>query len=236
LKHAAGTAPSRIAGTLRAVIFDMDGVLCDSEPFICEAARIMFRKRHGVAAKPADFIPFVGAGEDRYLGGVAELHGVRLNLASDKAFVYSTYLEIIRGRLRPLPGAKEFVAACGARGLSMAVATSADRVKLEGNLREIGIPEALFGACVTGDDIERKKPFPDIFLLAAQRLGIAPAECLVVEDAPNGIRAAKTAGAPALGLTSSFPAEELVSNGADWVAADLSAVPGECLLALAMRD
>ena len=96
------------------VIFDMDGVLCDSEPFICEAACRMFAERHGVTVRPDDFIPFVGAGENRYLGGVAEKHGVALDLEADKARTYDIYLEIIQGRLQPLPGAPEFIADCRA--------------------------------------------------------------------------------------------------------------------------
>ena len=209
----------------RGVIFDMDGVLCDSERFICEAAIRMFRELHGADLKPEDFIPFVGAGEDRYLGGPAERHGLRLDLRRDKARTYEIYLEIIHGRLDPLPGAREFIARCRERGLRLAVATSADRVKMEGNLREIGIPAGTFDVTVNGLDIPRKKPNPDIFLLAAERLGLPPAQCLVVEDAPNGIQAGKAAGCRCLGLTTSFTEAVLRKNGADWTAPDLAHVP-----------
>ncbi len=207
----------------------MDGVLCDSEPFICEAAIRMFKERHGADLNPEDFVPFVGAGEDRYLGGPAERRGIRIDLAADKARTYEIYLEIIRGRLHPLPGAREFIWMCRQRGLKLAVATSADRVKMEGNLREIGIPAETFDICVNGLDITRKKPHPDIFVLAAWRLAVPPGECLVVEDAPNGIQAAKAAGCPCLGLTTSFPDADLRGAGADWTAPDLARIP-ECVL------
>jgi beta-phosphoglucomutase len=210
---------------LRGILFDMDGVLCDSEPFICEAASRMLAERYGVKACPEDFIPFVGAGEDRYIGGVAEKYGVALDLTVDKARTYEIYLQIIRGRLGPLPGVGSFVAECRRRGLRLAVATSADHVKMEGNLREIGVPITTFDATVNGLEIARKKPFPDIFLLAAERLGLRGSECLVVEDAPNGIQAAKAAGAQCLGLTTSFDEATLRSAGADWVAKDLAHVP-----------
>jgi len=206
-------------------MFDMDGVLCDSEPFICEAACRMFAERHGVYVRPEDFLPFVGAGEDRYLGGVAEQHGVRLTMPADKERTYAIYLEIIRGRLQPLPGVHGFIAAARAAGWRLAVATSADRVKLDGNLREIGLPADRFDAVVTGSEIERKKPAPDIFLLAAQRLGLPPSDCLVVEDAPNGLQAARAGGFRSLGLTSSFSAAALRAAGADWIAPDLAHVP-----------
>lgn len=207
---------------LDAVIFDMDGVLCDSEPFICEAACRMFQELYGVKVSPEDFLPFVGAGEDRYLGGVAEKHGVKLDPVRAKADTYRIYLQIIRGRLQPLRGAREFVQRCKRQGKRVAVASSADRIKVDGNLAQIGLAPATFDALVCGEDVSRKKPAPDIFLLAARRLGVEPARCLVVEDAPNGVRAAKAAGARCLGVTSSFSAQALRDAGADLLAPDLA--------------
>jgi beta-phosphoglucomutase len=212
---------------IQGIIFDMDGVLCDSEPFINEAAIRMFEQVHGVKVKPDDFIPFVGAGEDRYIGGVAEKYGVKLSMPADKNKTYEIYLQIIRGRLHPLPGAVEFIADARKRGLKLAVATSADKIKMDGNLREIGIPTSSFDAIVTGNDVQRKKPDPQVFLLAAERLGLDPRLCLVVEDAPNGIRAGKAAGAICLGITSSFDTKTLREAGADFTAADLGHVPVE---------
>ena len=220
---------------LRGVIFDMDGVLCDSEPFICEAACRMFAELHHLTVSPEDFVPFVGTGENRYLGGVAEKHGVKLDLERDKRRTYQIYLEIIRGRLEPLPGARDFLADCRRRGLKLAVATSADRIKMEGNLAQIGLPPETFDVTVNGLDIERKKPHPDIFLLAARRLGLPAASCLVVEDAPNGIQAGRAAGSRCLGLTTSFDAATLRQAGAEWTAPDLSRVPEEILSAAPPR-
>jgi beta-phosphoglucomutase len=210
--------------SFQGVIFDMDGVLCDSEPFIAQAACRMFAEAHKVTVQPGDFRPFVGTGEDRFLGGVAEKYGVTLTLPRDKERTYEIYLQIIRGRLKPLPGVSTFIEACWQRALKLAVATSADRVKLEGNLREIGLPVETFTACVTGTEIVRKKPDPEIFLVAARRLGLSPADCLVVEDAPSGVRAAKAAGCRCLGLTTSFDAATLRAAGADWIAGTLADV------------
>ncbi|MCY2952853.1 MAG: HAD-IA family hydrolase [Planctomycetota bacterium] len=213
--------------SIQGVIFDMDGVLCDSERFICEAACRMFKERHNLTVKPEDFVPFVGAGENRYLGGVAEKYRIKWDVNLDKSRTYEIYLQIIKGRLPPLPGAVEFIRRCRARGLKLAVASSADRVKVDGNLAEIGVPAATFDACVTGNDVQKKKPDPEIFLLAAKRIGLAAETCVVVEDAPNGIRAAKAAGARCLGLTTSFDEKTLKDVGANWTAPDLASVPGE---------
>ena len=224
------------AGTIQGVILDMDGVLCDSERFICEAAQRMFAERHGCTVRAEDFIPFVGAGENRYLGGVAQKYGIAWDLAGDKARAYEIYLEIIRGRLDPLPGARAFVSACRERGLKLAVATSADRVKMDGNLREIRLPAESFDVCITGTDIEHKKPHPEIFLTAASRLGLEPGCCLVVEDAPNGIRAARAAGSPCLALTTSFTKVRLRRERPDYIAANLAAVPEDLFARLIDKE
>jgi HAD superfamily hydrolase (TIGR01509 family) len=178
-----------------------------------------------VAVEAEDFVPFVGTGENRYLGGVAEKYGVTLDLDRDKARTYAIYLQIIQGRLEPLEGVREFIADCRRRGLRLAVASSADRPKVDGNLRQIGLPWATFDAVVNGLDVVHKKPDPEIFLLAASKLSLPPSRCVVVEDAPNGVQAAKAAGAVCLGLTTSFTAETLRQCGADWVAANLADVP-----------
>jgi HAD superfamily hydrolase (TIGR01509 family) len=218
-------APGPPAG----VIFDMDGVLCDSEPFIAAAAIEMFRQTYSVIATREDFAPFVGAGEDRFIGGVAEKFGVKLTMPRDKQRTYALYLDMIRGHLEPLPGAVQFIHDCRARRLKIAVATSADRIKLEGNLKQIGVPAETFDAVVTGDDVERKKPDPQIFLLAAERLNLPPQRCLVIEDAPNGLRAGKSAGCRCLGILTTFTDSALRVAGADFTAPDLSAVPPQTL-------
>jgi len=211
------------------VIFDMDGVLCDSEDFMAEAGAAMFAETYGVTVHPDEFRPFRGMGEDRYLGGVAQKHGVTLDLAVDKNRAYAIFLQRIPGRLHPLPGAAEFIARCRARGLKLAVATSADRLKLNGMLPEIGLPHRLFDAIVTGSDVARKKPNPDIFLTAAKLIGLPAAHCLVVEDAASGVQAAKAAGSRCLALTTSLAAGTLRSLGADWVTSDLAHVPAGIL-------
>ena len=140
----------------------------------------------------------------------------------DKDRTYEIYLQLIPGRLQPLPGAHEFVAAARGRGLKLALATSADRIKLHGNLTAINLPEPLFDVAITGGDVQRRKPHPDIFLLAAERIGIAPADCLVVEDAPSGLQAGRAAGCLCLGITITFAEEKLRAAGADWIASDLA--------------
>lgn len=212
---------------LKGIIFDMDGVLCDSEHLIRGAVQRMLLERYRIRIPDADFLPFVGTGEDSFIAGPARRHGVQVQLPEDKREAYRVYLEMIRGVLRPLPGVHAFVAAARAAGLRLAVASAADAEKVAGNLAEIGLPAERFDAVVRGEDVTRKKPAPDCFLLAAGRLGLAPSDCLVVEDAENGVRAAVAAGSPCLGLATTFPAAALQAAGATWTASDLAGVPDD---------
>lgn len=220
--------PIEMRGRLRGVIFDMDGVLVLSEPWIARAAMQMFAEK-GFTVRHEEFRPFLGMGEDRFIGGVAEARGIPLDPAKDKARTYAIYLELIEGKLHALPGVVEFVGECRERGLALALASSADQVKVTANLREIGLPPATFDAIVDGSDVARKKPNPDLFLEAARRLGLDPAACLVVEDALSGVAAARAAGSRCLTVTTSFPAEKLVEAKADWVVPDLGQVPRDAL-------
>jgi HAD superfamily hydrolase (TIGR01509 family) len=191
-----------------AVIFDMDGVLTDSEPLICAAAIAMFRE-YGVNAQPDDFRPFVGTGEERYIGGVAERHGVVLDLQAAKRRTYEIYLKNLPGHLRAFPGAVAFVRQCRKAGLRTAVASSADWIKVAANLNAIGLPPAEWDVIVTAEDVEHKKPAPDIFLAAARKLNLTPSACVVIEDAINGIDAAHAAGMRCIAVAQSFPAHRL---------------------------
>ena len=210
---------------LKGVIFDMDGVLIDSEEYIREAAIRMFAER-GLTVRPEDFVPFIGAGENRFIGGPAEIYDFPLDLERDKARTYEIYGELVRG-LRPLRGGREFVRKCKDRGLRLAVASAADKVKVDINLGILDLPPGTFDVVVNGLDVERKKPDPEIFLLAAKKLGLVPEECLVIEDAVNGVRAAKAAGCRCLGITTSFTPDDLA--GADWFAPNLEEAPGAVL-------
>jgi beta-phosphoglucomutase len=129
----------------------------------------MFNEK-GLAVRPEDFKPFVGTGENRYLGGVAEKHGFPLDIPSAKKRTYEIYLDLVPERLRAFPGAETLVRSCRGAGLKLALASSADAIKVQANLRKIGLPPEQWDAIVTGEDVERRKPEPDIFLFAARKL------------------------------------------------------------------
>jgi HAD superfamily hydrolase (TIGR01509 family) len=193
---------------IRAVIFDMDGVLVDSEHLINAAAIAMFREK-GLVVQPDDFLPFVGAGEDRYIGGVAEHYDFPLDVPSAKYRTYEIYLDLIPSQLKAFDGVGELLQRCREAGLRVAVASSADLIKVRANLETIGFPLSFWDTVVTGEDVENKKPAPDIFLFAAVKLRLTTAECVVVEDAVNGVQAAKAAGMRCVAVATTFPFESL---------------------------
>ena len=164
---------------IRAVIFDMDGVLVDSEPLINESAIVMFKEK-GLIVQPDDFLPFVGAGEDRYIGGVAEQYGFPLDVPAAKKRTYEIYLDLVPSLLEAFPGVMDLIQDCRKAGLLLAVASSADFIKVRANLEKIGLPLQFWDTVLTGEAVLNKKPAPDIFLTAAQRIGVHPAECVVV--------------------------------------------------------
>jgi HAD superfamily hydrolase (TIGR01509 family) len=190
------------------------------------AAILMF-KELGINAVPNDFKPFTGMGENRYIGGVAEKHGIVVDIDKVKARTYQIYEELVKGKLDPLPGSREFVDKCRSKGFKLALATSADRIKMEVNLREIGLSSGTFDSIITGLDVEKKKPAPDIYIMAAKSIGLEPNECLVVEDAVSGVKAGKSAGCRCLAVTTSFDAAALTE--ADWICESLLDVPDEVL-------
>lgn len=201
-----------------AIIFDMDGVIVDSEPVILAAA-IAGLAEYGVNAIPEDFKPFVGAGEDRFIGGVAEKYGVPYLLEMKKR-VYDLYVISVKDNIKLYSGISDMLKELKQRGLKIALASSADYIKIYANLDAADIPLNSFDAIVSGEDVVHKKPAPDIFLKAAEALGVKPSNCTVIEDAVNGIMAAKAAGMKCIGITSSFVAEILFEAGADKVCAN----------------
>lgn len=211
---------------IKGVLFDMDGVLVDSEQFICTAATMMF-KELGINVLPDDFRPFAGMGENRYIGGVAEKYGLKVDIEEVKARTYEIYRNIVKGKLSPLEGAHEFISECRSKGLKLALATSADTIKMETNLKETGLSRGSFDSIITGLDVENRKPFPDIYIKAATSLGLKAEVCLVVEDAVSGIKAGKSAGCRCLAVTGSFTEKEL--GEADWICHSLAEVPQEAL-------
>lgn len=194
----------------KAILFDMDGVLIESE-YLMRKASIQALADYGIQAKHEDFVEFTGMGEDKFVGGVAEKYGHKYEFAM-KELAYDYFGQQVKELANVPRGVGEMLRKLHDMGLVLAVCSAADLRKVRYNIQAIGVDEQIFTALVTGSDVERKKPFPDIYLEGARRVGMEPKDCLVVEDAVSGILAAHAAGMDAVGVPTTFSKEELMER------------------------
>lgn len=198
-------------GKVSAVLFDMDGVLCNSEEPSRKAAVDVFSEL-GVEVTVEDFVPFMGTGEANFLGGVASVKGVQgFDPEAAKKRFFEIYLEKYAKPNSGIgfPGALELITQCKSKGLKVAVASSADRIKVDANLAAAALPLSMFDAIVSADAFENLKPAPDIFLAASKILNVPISECIVIEDALAGVQAAKAAGMRCIAVKTTLSEEYL---------------------------
>ena len=177
------------------ILFDMDGVLVDSEPLFHKAVNVMVA-RCGAA-------PITAAENNQYLLGttveqtwveVKKLRDIPQTPAELRAGYDAVVREVLRSDLTPRPGVRQLVAEAQRRNLPIAVASSSLREWVELKLSVIGLTDA-FPVRLGGDDIEHGKPAPDIYIKAARLIGLAPTQCIAIEDSPIGLAAAAASGA-----------------------------------------
>ena len=219
-QEAAGTeAARRAADGAAAIIFDNDGVLVDSEPVSLCAYRDAMGEQ-GVDLSDADDERYCGLTDADIVRDLERMHGRSLNLAQFEARKRELYLAHSETRGLPaFPGARQVLEVLRARGTPVALASSAPQEKIAHNLEAAGLV-GLFEVVVSGEECERGKPDPEIFVEAARRLNMDPEKCVVVEDSINGLVAARAAGMFAVGVTNTFSRERLAPY-ADAVIAEL---------------
>ena len=196
----------------KTILFDMDGVLIDSEVAMSTAA-IDALHEWGISPVREDFIPFTGMGERAFIGGVAEKYGVPYE-SRMKDLAYHIYGTSRRDLIVVFPNIHEMIVELKNRGYRVAVASAADLCKVKVNLECIGFTPDDFDAVITGSDVEKKKPDPEIYLKAAAAVGVSTDDCIVVEDAISGIKAGLAAGMVCIGVASTFSKEKLLEEGA----------------------
>ena len=217
------------------IIFDVDGVIADTEGANARASTKVFSDMFGVeGVKREDFEEGIGRGAAEYIRAAARVHGLSL---SDKQVEEATrarqenFLRILEKEpLEPFPGVSEIISAALARNyITVAIATSSNRDKSTAVLESAGIPYKKL-IYVTGDDVTRKKPDPELFLTAARRMGVPPKYCVVIEDSPDGVKAALSAGCKCIAVTNTAAAGRL--SGAHLVVSSLSRVSVERIIEL----
>lgn len=198
------------AGT-RGLVFDMDGTLVDSMPAHARSWEA-FAVRHGVDLPVAEILRRTtgrnGVECMRELFGPALDETRALTLIAEKETLYR---DLFGPAFRPVPGVHAAMAQARAAGFAVAIATAGDRHNIAFTLGHLALERAP-DAIVGGDEGLPGKPAPDLFLEAARRLGLPPAQCVVLEDAPFGIEGARRAGMAALALCTTHSPQELAGD------------------------
>jgi len=216
-----------------AVIFDMDGVLVDSYQAHFESWQVVADEL-GLAVTEADFAAQFGRTNREIIvayWGEGRFSPERIAALDD--LKESAFREILEARFPAMPGAPELLRSLDGAGFTLGVGSSGPPANVDLVLDKLGA-RPLFRAVVTARDVTRGKPDPQVFLLAAGRLGVAPERCAVVEDAPAGIAAANRAGMRSVGLVSTGRTRELLS-GADFTVDSLTELSPEVIGELIKR-
>ncbi|MBI1317971.1 MAG: HAD-IA family hydrolase [Candidatus Hydrogenedens sp.] len=196
---------------MRGLIFDVDGVLGDSEGLSERASVRVFKERYGIDVNGEDFRAFIGTGPHRYMQGVAEKYGVDIDVEEAIDLRQEFYVELLAGGVDiGFPGTHALIeAARQSPDWKLAIATSSPRNKATATLHAARVDTDWFDVLIYGDMVTHKKPDPEIYLTAMAALGLSADDCVVIEDAITGIQAAKAAGCACLAVTNSFGGHEL---------------------------
>lgn len=176
-----------------AVIFDLDGTLVDSEPNYYEAGRRVLAAHGRDGFTWEQHTRFIGIGTRETLTALREEYGIETPVDELLAQKNRSYLELARASTEVFPGMRKLVKRLHSDGYRMAVASGSSRAAIEAVLEGVGLADVL-PVQVSAEDVGRGKPAPDVFLEAARQLGATPPVCVVVEDAPPGVEAARRAG------------------------------------------
>jgi beta-phosphoglucomutase len=188
-----------------AVVFDLDGVLADSEGLHILAWEEIARVYH-LAENRMPLHDWIGYPDTEIVKDVVREHGLSIppeDLLEHKRRIYRV---LVAEKLKPIPGSLEALDELDS--ISLGLATSSSRSEAELMLRVLGIRDR-FRTIVTSDDVKQAKPAPDSYLLAAERLGVPAVRCVAIEDSSTGVQSARRAGLTVLAVTNSLPAEKL---------------------------
>jgi len=190
-----------------AVIWDMDGVIADTAPYHFSAWQEVFDKR-GVKLTEEDFRHSFGLRNDTIIRNILGEQIAQGEIDSIARKKEETFRRVIGQKIKPLPGVVELLQSLKQQGFKMAIASSTPIENIRLITGSLGIDDC-FQSIVTGHDVTEGKPSPQGFLLAAQRLGVEPRNCIVIEDAVAGVAAAKRAGMRCLAITNTHPRQSL---------------------------
>ncbi len=190
-----------------AVIWDMDGVIADTAPYHFKAWHEVFQQR-GVTFTEDDFRRNFGQRNDTIIRNTLGEQMSRSEIEALAAVKEETFRNVLGQNIKPLPGAVKLLKSLSEGGVKIALASSAPIENIRVVAGGLGLYN-YFHSIVTGRDVVEGKPSPQCFLLAAQKLGVKPKDCIVIEDAIAGVAAAKRAGMHCIAVTNTHRREKL---------------------------
>ena len=196
-----------VAGDIRAVVFDLDGVLADSEGLHILAWEEIARE-YRLAEDRMPLHDWIGYPDTEIVKDVVRENGLSISPEDLLEHKRRIFRRLIAEKLKPIPGSVE--ALTDLDSIPLGLATSSSRSEAELMLRILGVKDR-FRTIVTSDDVKRSKPEPDSYRLAVRRLGVAPVCCVAIEDSAAGVQSARQAGLTVLAVTNSLPAEKLAA-------------------------
>ena len=207
--------------TSRAVIFDMDGVLADTEPIYMEINRDLLSGL-GITLPLEHLLPYVGIPARQMWSDLRTRFELQQPLSELIGLEKDRQVQQLRGmkQIPEVPGVRQLLEELRQMEVPMAVASSSSREIVELILSKATI-RGFFMAVVNGQDVSQAKPAPDIFLRAAERLGVEPRNCVVIEDSPPGVKGARNAGMISIGFVNTNSGK-LDLSGADLILQDFS--------------
>jgi HAD superfamily hydrolase (TIGR01509 family) len=205
---------------LEAVLFDMDGVIIDSEPLWSKAEQQLLARRNLRYSSQLKTV-MMGLDSSEAVGFLIKHYDLKESVSDVVAERNQLVADLFRQFLRPMPHALQLVRSVQAAQIKTGLVTSSPQDLVDLALSRLNITE-LFDLILSGDQVARGKPAPDIYLTAAEALGVSHENCLVIEDAPHGVAAAKAAGMCCLAISTSASEPEL--GAADRVVRDFAEV------------
>jgi HAD superfamily hydrolase (TIGR01509 family) len=192
---------------LEAVLFDMDGVIIDSEPLWSDAEKQLLARRN-LPYSPSLKTAMMGRDARGAVGYLIEHYSLTESLGKLIEERNQLIAELFKEHLKAIPGALDLVRSVIAAGILTGLVSSSPKPLVELALEKL-VTTGLFDLTLSGDQVVRGKPAPDIYITAAEKLGVKPEYCLVIEDAPHGVAAAKDAGMCCLAISTSVSVVEL---------------------------
>jgi len=195
---------------IKAVIFDMDGVIVDTEPIYFEVDKDILA-RYGIKITKEDYLQYVGKTGSEFYGDMMRKHNKNTDYNEIRSGRYKQIEEAFAKGLQPANGLLPLLEVIKKKGIKIGVASSSTVERINFVLDLLGISD-FFNAIMSGADVKNHKPEPDVYEAIAEKLGFATNDCVAIEDSQSGVLSAKAAGMKCIALLTEFSAAQDVSS------------------------